>query len=164
MYVGQGLCQVAAQTVLTVLIGVLGEERDVFQGHGVLARKEDAQLGLGLGAVRLQHHLVLLPLGALHVDFLLHKLLVFLHRVLLDELHANLRVTLWCLGPHGEAVFLALLHAYAEKTLVLQACATLAVAGVVEYHIVRAALEGAVVLQVYATEGTPSHQGLVELE
>ena len=164
VYVFQSLSQVTAQSVLTSLVRIEGEQRDVLQADGLAARQEDAQLSLLLSAGRPQRHGIFLPVAAGHVELLLNKLLPLLHRVLLDELHAYLRLALGSLGPHGEAVLLVLLHADAEVTLVLQSCAALLMSRVREHHVVRTALEGTVILQLYIAEYAPAHVRLGKFE
>ena len=86
----ESLGQVAAQAVLAALIRVDGEERDVLQTDLVGAGEEDAQLGLRLGAGRLQDDFILLPVCGRDVELLLDELLALLHRAGVDELHADL--------------------------------------------------------------------------
>ena len=164
MDVGQSLSQVAAQAVLAVLKRLLGEERHVLQGHRVGAGEEDAQVGLRLGARRLDGDLIFLPVLAVDVELHLREILALIHGLLVDQLHANLRLALGSLGPDGEAVFLALLHADAEEALVLQTRAALAVAGVAEHDVVGAALEGTVVFKLYVAEDAPAHVVLGKLK
>ena len=160
----QSLCQVAAHAVLPILIGVDGEQRHVLQGHRVGSLQEDAQLGVLQRLPGGQRDGVFLPLGRRNLDFLVDKLLVLAHGVLVDELDADGTIALGGLGPYAEAVLLALLDANAEVALVGQTRAALLMAGVGEFYVPGAALEGTVILQVDTAEGLPAHEVLGELE
>ena len=164
MYVGESLSQVAAHTVLAVLECVDWEETYVFQVNRVCTCEIDAEVCLVEGAWRLYHHLILLPVSRLHLEFVLRKLLFLLHGVLVDELHTDCRCTLWGSCPNGEAIFLALHNSDAEVTLVLESSAALLVSWVAKGHIVWTTLERSVVLQLYLAEDLPTHEVLRELK
>ena len=165
MQVGEGLCQIAAHTVLTTFERVDGEERDVLECHGVLSLQEDAQLGVLVGDGRRQRDGVFLPIGRSQGKFLLDKLLPLVHRTLIDELDADGgTLGVKCFRPDGEAVLLALLNADAEVALVDQSRAAVMMIGGREHYVVGATLERAVAFDLHASDGLPAHQRLRKLE
>ena len=164
VHVGQRLSQVVAQTVLAALVGVFREERHMLQRHGVLAAQEDAQLSLRFGSCGLDHHLVAFPLRSLHVYFHLAEVLSFIHGLLVDELHANLRAALRSPGPHREAIVLVFLDADAEEALVLQSRSPFLVSRVAQHHVVRTAFKESVVLQFHVAKDPPAHEVLRKLK
>ena len=147
-----------------MLIGVGGEERDMLQCHTVVALQEDAQLALLQIDGRGECNGVLRPLGRGDVDGLLCHLLLLAHGVLVDKLYADGTIALRSLGPYGEAIGGTLLETDAKETLVGESRAAIVMVGSREHHIVRTALEGAIVLQFYTSESLPAHQCLWELE
>ena len=118
MLIGECLSQVATHTVLTILKGVDGEERDVLQINSILAVKINAQLSLCDGTRRLHHQLILFPFVASNLQLRFSELLILLHRSTVDELHFNPGSTLRRLRPYGETVVLALMQADAEETVI----------------------------------------------
>ena len=95
----------------------------------------------------------------------LGKLLTLAHRVVVHQAHVERGLAaLGATRPHGEAVGLALAHGDAEEALVLEAGELVAVARIAQAHVVRIAVEGAVVPHLEVAVGTPAHQPLRELE
>ena len=92
------------------------------------------------------------------------KLLFLLHRTDIHQLYANLRMSLWSLGPHGEAVVGTLFDSDAEESLVHQSCTTLLMVGCTEHHIVGTALKGPVIPHLDTSEDRPPHQVLRKLK
>ena len=133
----------------------------MFQCHGVLSLQEDAQLGVLVGDGRRQRDGVFLPVGGGDGEFLLDELLLLVHGTLVDELDAETSPSSSRGGkrlcPDGEAVLLALLHAYAEVALVDKSRAAVPMVGGREHDIVRATLEGTVVPDFHAPDGLPAH-------
>ena len=116
------------------------------------------------GDGRRERDAVFLPVGGADAQFLLHKLLVLVHGVLVDELYADGCCALGGLRPHGEAVLLTLLDADAEVAFVHQTRAALLMVRGGEHHVVGTALEGTVVLDIDIAEGLPAHEVLGKFE
>ena len=164
MQVGQCLCQVATHAVLTILEGIDGKQRDVFQCHTVGTLQEDAQLGMLQRQGRRQRQRILFPVCRGDIQRLFGKLLTLVHRVLVNQLHADGAIALGSLCPDRKTVLLAFLHTNAEVALVGQTRATVLVVGDAQLHIMRTACKGTVVLHVDTSEGLPAHQVLRKFE
>ena len=109
---------------------------------------------------RCQRQRVLLPVGRGDVERLFYKLLMLVHRTLVNQLHAEGTIALGSLRPNGKAILLALLYADAKVALVGQSRATVVVVRGTQHHIVRTTLKGTVTHHIDTSEGLPAHQVL----
>ena len=92
--------------------------------------------------------------------------LLFAHRGGIDKLDAERRLPA-CrnAGPHAEAVGVAFLEADAEESFVVKSGPFMGMSGIDEAHVVRIAVEGAVVPDLDPSESLPTLQGILgELE
>ena len=166
VHVEECLRQILAHAVLTTFPRVGGEKGDMLHvGRGLVAGEEEAEGALGLGTRRLQRGRVFLPLLAADLDIDGGEALVLTHGVVVDETHLQCRSTaLGTACPQGETVGGTFLDGDAEEALVLKTGELVAVAGVLEAHVMGIALEGTVVLDVEVAEGAPAHEVLGELK
>ena len=109
-----------------------------------------------------QDRLILLPLIRDDLDFGRDEDLALHVGFQVDQFRADLASG--SPGPDGEAVFLAPLDSHPEETVVLQARVLVGMPGRIQVDIVRIAVERAVILQGYLSEGGPAGEGMREVE
>ena len=132
----------------------------------------DPQGGIAHGTWGGKHHLIPLPLLALHLYYLIKEHLVLTHGVVIAQMESDklLGGRLAFLSergrtcPYAEPVLLALLYAHSEKTFVLYAAEHDRMAGITYAHIVRAALKRAVITHLHIPECGPPHKRVVKLK
>ena len=132
----------------------------------------DPQGGIAHGTWGGKHHLIPLPLLALHLYYLIKEHLVLTHGVVIAQMESDklLGGRLAFLSergrtcPYAEPVLLALLYAHSEKAFVLYAAEHDRMAGITYAHIVRATLKRAVIANLHITERGPAHKRVVKLK
>ena len=155
------LGEVGTQTVLSVLPGLDGEERDVVHVHRTLRQQHHAQTRVGIGEGGAEEDGLLLPAVAADFDFLGQQILAAGVQQLNGELHG---AGIGSAGIGSETVFLALLEADATETFVVEP-GTQPTAVVDDAHVVGIAVEaGLGVLHRDVAKGYPANEGLRELE
>ena len=155
------LGEVGTQTVLSVLPGLDGEERDVVHVHRTLRQQHHAQTRVGIGEGGAEEDGLLLPAVAADFDFLGQQILAAGVQQLNGELHG---ASIGSAGIGSETVFLALLEADATETFVVEP-GTQPTAVVDDAHVVGIAVEaGLGVLHRDVAKGYPANEGLRELE
>ena len=135
--------------------------------HGLaVAHEEDAEDRPLQRRIGLQDHLILLPVLAGDLQGFLADELVLAHGRGVHQLDAELGgAAVRDAGPDREAVGFPAFHADAEEAFIVQAGPLVRMTGIDEAHIVRAALERAVVPDFHLTEGFPALERVVrELE